>query len=460
MVEKNHFEVDGKTTAQASVIGGMLIESGLIGPTLAALRPEDFLNEDLRRLFLAIRKDFSAGQTVDIVTLLDTLAGEGGKDKWAGIMTACMEATPSTANQSLYLDVVRKEAKLQRINVLGMSLARELTLEGAAETVGKLNEQLVARQGVQVLTMEQGLLDFYERLKTPREFLSWGFPELDSKLYAERGDFIIIGARPSVGKTALALSMAWEQSVKYRVGFFSLETNNKKAFDRLMAMAGQIWLSKIKHRTLTEKDYEVLAAQAGDITGRNLEIIQAAGMTANDIMAYALARRYDIIYIDYVQIVRGDGRDGLTAKNTATSIALHTGAQSTGITVVGLAQLSRQEKTKSQKVRPPTIDDLRESGQYEQDADIVLLVYRTNPGDLTDPGRRLDVGKNKEGELGGLDLDFDGATQTFRRHEPTKGEHYRQVHKDIAKAARGEYVPPKKAQDWVQTAMNAEELPD
>lgn len=196
MVEKNHFEVDGKTTAQASVIGGMLIESGLIGPTLAALRPEDFLNEDLRRLFLAIRKDFSAGQTVDIVTLLDTLAGEGGKDKWAGIMTACMEATPSTANQSLYLDVVRKEAKLQRINVLGMSLARELTLEGAAETVGKLNEQLVARQGVQVLTMEQGLLDFYERLKTPREFLSWGFPELDSKLYAERGDFMLL--RPEV----------------------------------------------------------------------------------------------------------------------------------------------------------------------------------------------------------------------------------------------------------------------
>ncbi len=191
---------------------------------------------------------------------------------------------------------------------------------------------------------------------------------------------------------------------------------------------------------------------------QKLEFIPAAGSTVADIGAFARSRRYEIIYIDYVQLIAGDESRGLVAKNTAISQGLHTLAQSTGITVVGLAQLSRPSKDGAAKA--PRMNALRESGQYEQDADIIMLLYREDETDLSGPNRRLDVAKNKEGELGGIDLAFDGATQTFSERQPTKGEHYRQVHRDIQRAARGEYVPAGDPDpEWVQTAMIAEELP-
>ncbi len=191
---------------------------------------------------------------------------------------------------------------------------------------------------------------------------------------------------------------------------------------------------------------------------QKLEFIPAAGSTVADIGAFARSRRYEIIYIDYVQLIAGDESHGLVAKNTAISQGLHTLAQSTGITVVGLAQLNRP---KEGAAKAPRMNALRESGQYEQDADIIMLVYREDETDLSNPDRRLDVVKNKEGELGGIDLTFDGATQTFSERQPTKGEHYRQVHRDIKRAARGEYVPAGDPDpEWVQTAMMAEELPD
>lgn len=438
--------IDDKNLAQASVIGAMLLDETLIGPTLAALQPESFLDGTLRRIYLAMRKDFSAAQPVDMVTVLSRLQADGEQGSWAEALKVCMENTPTTANHKAYIKAVQDQARLQRLNNWGMRLAGAVSLDDAKEAVGRINEQLVQRQGVWAMTMEQGLSDFYERLKAKREFLPWGFYGLDSRLYGELGDFILIGGRPSAGKTALGLTTAWAQAEKYRVGFFSLETSDKKVFDRLMARVAKINMARIKHSELDEEDYASLARHAEEITGRGLEVVPAAGMTVDDIFAYAQARRYQIIYIDYVQIIPGDDRNGLVAKNTAISIGLHTHAQDTGIAVVGLAQLSRPGK-QGKTERPPIMSDLRESGQYEQDADVIMLLYREKPNDLADGRRRLDVAKNKEGELGALDLYFDGETQNFSR-----------VTDRVA-------PPPKKGEEkeaepeWVQTAMEAEEFP-
>lgn len=439
--------INDNNYAQASVIGGMLVHEELIGPTLAMLQPDSFLDETLRRIFLAIRKIFAGGQPVDLVTVLSTLQEDGVANDWTGAMKACMDSSLSVATHRDHIKAVRDQARLQQLNNAGLHLAGVVSLDAAQEAVAAINEQMVERQGVRSVTMDRALTDFYGRLKTTPEYLPWGFYGLNNRLYAEPGDFILIGGRPSAGKTALALSTAWAQAEKSRVGFFSLETNDKKVFDRLVARVAKIPLAHIKHGKLTEDDYESLALHAEEITQRKVEIVPAAGMTVDDIFAYAQARRFGIIYIDYVQIIKGDEKNGLVAKNTAVSIGLHTRAQATGITVVGLAQLSRPGK-QGAKERPPVMSDLRESGQYEQDADIIMLLYREKPNDLTDPRRRLDVAKNKEGELGALNLHFDGETQRFSRVE------------DRIEPPPKKSKKPDEEPEWVQTAMEAEELHD
>lgn len=399
--------------AQVAILGSMLIDERCIGPVLARTSAEDFSSAAYRTLFLTIRRKFSAGEVVDPVTVLEALKGDSGVD-WYELIRQLMELTPSAANALEYVDILRRAARLRRINALGMTLAGAPDLDSVGDTVARINAEMVERQGLQAMTMEEGLNLFYDRRKQSPEYLPWGLAELDDRLYAERGDYIIIGGAPSDGKTALALSAAYRQAEKYRVGFFSLETGKGKAMDRLISHVAQIQMKDLKHNSLTDEDYQNVAYLSSRIISRKLEIIPAANATVADMFAYAQARRYEIIYIDHVQIIKREGSRDLRAELTRISGDIHSSAQHTGITAVVLSQLSRQEK--NGKPRPPVIQDLRESGALEADADIIMLLYRTNPKDKMDPHRLLDVGKNKEGELGSVPLIFNGATQTFRKN--------------------------------------------
>ncbi len=397
---------------QVSVIGSMLIDERCIGPVLALLQPEDFLSEPHRRLFLVIRKLFTAGATVDPVTVLDGLKADNSAD-WYKLIRQSMDETPTAANVAEYAAILREQARLHRIQLLGGELLAARDLDAAQSCIAKLNAQQVDRPRVRTINMAQGIADFIERHSTKQTYLPWGFHELDSRLYVGPGKFIIIGGYASHGKTALALSSAWTMSEKYRVGFFSLETDDGTLMDRLVARVAQISMQRIKRSELTEEDYKTVAALSGEMAKHKLEITLASGWTVSDIFSMAQSRRYDVIFVDYIQLIRGDRTRGRVEEVTGISIDLHTMAQATGITVVGLSQLSRQEKGGKER-RAPRMSDLRESGQLEQDADVIMMVYREKP-DVADSRRVLSIEKNKEGETGVVYLHFDGATQTFRR---------------------------------------------
>ena len=399
--------------AQVAILGSMLIDERCIGPTLAEVDPQDFSSPVYKTVYLTIRRMFATGETVDPVTVVDALKGDKSGN-WYELVKQLMELTPTSANVMEYVKILRRDARLRRMQILGMTLAGAVDMDTAGDAVAKINAEMVERQGLKAMTMEEGLQLFYERRKQTPEYLPWGLSDLDGKLYAERGDYIIIGGAPSDGKTALALASAWRQAEKYRVGFFSLETGKGKAIDRLMAHVAQIQMNSLKHNTLSEEDYQTVADLSPRILSRRLEIVPAANATVTDMFAYAQARRYEIIYIDHVQIIKTDSRRDRYAEMTRVSGEIHTSAQATGITAVVLSQLSRFEK--NGKPRPPVIQDLRETGALEADADIIMLLYRNNPKDRMDPRRMLDVGKNKEGELGSIPLIFDGSTQTFRRN--------------------------------------------
>ena len=194
-------------------------------------------------------------------------------------------------------------------------------------------------------------------------------------------------------------------------------------------------MERIKTNGMSDKDWEQAAKVAAEINSRKLEYIPASGMSVSDIQAISYAQRYDVVFVDYLQLVNGRGKDRFSIV-TDISIGLHTMAQSTNIAVIALAQLSRPEKKKDGPTPPPTLSSLRESGQIEQDADIVFMLYRPS---FQDQRRELMILKNKEGRLGRLTLDFDGQHQTFSRQAADKYAQTRKAIFEAGRAAREEF---------------------
>lgn len=394
--------------AQSSVLGSMIIDSRCVGDVIHQLRPEDFTEDMGREIFLAIRDLFLEGAKIDPVTVLNRM-GPPSEDRRKYVL-ALMDKTPTAANVREYVAIVREQSRLREIQSLGLRLASTgTTLAEARGLIAQLDGMMVDRPGVEALTMEQGLLDFYAEQERKPEYLRWGIEFLDEGLTAEQSDYIVLGGYPSDGKTALALRLAYEQAATKRVGFFSLETKNSKLFNRIFASVANVSGTRVKRRTLTQSDWDSLAGAADSIKARDLQLIRSSSMTVEDIGSYARSQRFDVIYIDYLTLIQAPGRTEFD-QATYISKALHRLAQDNNITVVALSQLSRPE---SGKAKPPTLASLRSSGQIEQDADIVMFIYREQPGELRSR-RVLKVAKNKEGVTGSIPLLFDGETQTFK----------------------------------------------
>lgn len=401
---------------QASVIGSMLIDEKAAAIALSQLHPEDFTTPQYRSIFQAARSTFSEGRPVDMVTVFNLLRADSGTD-WLDLLRQCMDITPTAANIEAHIADLRNQSRTVR----AISIARQIHEETRVwEDVQPLIDQLTAiqvdRPGVRIVDMRQGMMEFMERHRAGvrPEYYPWGLRALDDRLYVGKGKFVIIGGQASHGKTALALSFAWNMAEKNKVGFFSLETDDGTLIDRLVSRLARIAMPKLKKNTLSVQDYTAVAENASWMAERKLEFISAADMSVTDIFATAQSRHYDVIYIDYIQIIRGNNKWGQTEKVTEISMELHTKAQTTGVAVVGLSQLSRADKT-SRSPAKPTMDRLRNSGQLEQDADVVMLIYSEDPDDL-DSRRVLSIEKNKEGEVGKVYLRFDGKMQTYTLH--------------------------------------------
>lgn len=404
-------EMKDLVAAQASVIGSMLIDEKTLGPVLGQITAEDFISEPYRKLYFAIRKLFSAGEAVDPVTVVNALSGDTSVD-WYDLVKGCLEVTPTAANVGVYVPIMRQQARLEHIRHLGGLLQVCQDEDTAREYIAQLEGHLVDNPRMRTVNMEQGLADFLERQKTKERYYSFGLKELDDRMYIGRGKYVLIGGYASHGKTAFALSVALTLAKEYRVGFYSLETDDRTLHDRLVSTMAKISMGRIKRREMMQEDYDELTRISPQYISRKLEVIMAGGCTVEDIYSHAQAHRYDIILVDYVQLIRGTQGRGRTEEITSVSIGLHIKAQTTGITVIGLAQLSRPD-IKGNEQKPPRMKDLRESGQLEQDADAVLMLYKEEP-DNPHSRRVLSIEKNKEGEVGQVFLSFDGDIQTFR----------------------------------------------
>lgn len=398
-----------------SIAGGGCKDIGLL---FTELSEEDFSDSLCKAVFAAELRLFHKSVNIDRISLVHEL----GDDEYSPFLAACIGK--QAGNAADYARILKERAKLDSLRAEASALQLATNLGDATAAVEAINGLMVARKTIKSRSMADVAQSFSTRHSTSKkpDYLRFGFPKLDKMLYTEPGDFVVVAGEPSAGKTALATQMAVTLAAKKRVGFFTLETSIDKIEDRIYCQQTRIPMAKIKENNLTEPEWHSIAEASENIFKLQMEIVHASGWTVSDIQSYSLAKRFEVVFIDYLQIIqspRSRRAAGRYEQVTEISMALHAMAQTHGITVVALAQLSRPEKKKNGRPDPPSMHDLRESGQIEQDADSILLIYRLNPND-NGGARVLKVGKNKDGDWAEFTLDFDGPTQFFSesRYQP------------------------------------------
>lgn len=407
--------------AQYSVLGAVLIEPGLTPKLMAQTHSADF-SGPCQTVYAGMRQLFTEGKPVDVVSVNAKLGGQ-----YQSFLMQLMEITPTAANLDHYIALCREQARVLAVRDIGLELSRAESSDQIRGLLEEANGMMVEKTGLRIATMDDAMQSFFARHSGQTKYLSWPIPELNDRLYSESGDFILVGGYPSTGKSAWSLQCAWHWAKEQKVGFFSLETSPEKLFDRMMASVANLSMDALKRNQLSDDQWADVCKMAERISKQPLDLIPAAGMNVAQVRSVTMMRGYKLIIIDYVQLLSANGANR-TEQVTNISLALHRMAQDMGVTVVALSQLKRKSGDDT-----PESSDLRESGQLEQDADIIMLLKLENK-DKPDGPRELYITKNKEGTCPKIILDFDGKHQTFRKAQG--GSLSAQKYIDAGKKAR------------------------
>ncbi|MDO4989323.1 MAG: DnaB-like helicase C-terminal domain-containing protein [Eubacteriales bacterium] len=400
--------------AQASVIGALLIwPEETAGMIFQQARASYFGTASYRHVFEAAHGLWENRKPIDVVTVL---AAAG--DEYKQTMADCMEATPTGTNLQEYLHILRDEARLSALQDAAAGIVwahSEAEAVAAYEECGRL---LRDTDMIEDLSWTDLISDYLDRMNSqePADYLDWGIKPLNDVMFVSPGKFVVLAADSSVGKTALALQLAYHiAATGKKVLFFSLETDKESLEDRLMAekqVAG-IDMNRTKLRALTTEDY-LRATDAGQRSNSiPLRVIRHADSIAQ-IRNRTVMHKADVIFIDYLQIIEESGERRWDVV-TKISMALHRMAQQLGTVVVALSQVTPPDSGSL------TMNDLRESKQIKHDADFVLMMENDN----TFPSaRKLTIAKNKDGKRNQrLLLSFDPVHMTFspaKRKEPSE----------------------------------------
>lgn len=395
--------------AQIAVIGSLLLDPKIAGAAFAKVRAEDFVTPMYRTLFEGCRKIYFESRPIDPVLLLDKVGGEYQKT-----ILNLMELTPTAANWEAYAEVLHSNATVYRAKEIAQRIVNEpiLDLPDLQKEISLFNDLMCELPGIKKFTLQQLYTDVFMRHSEGKrpEYIQWGFPKLNQELFTELGDFVILGGHTSTGKTALALQMGLHIARKHRVGFLSLETGEKKAGDRVVSLGERISFTRLKKFELEEPDFQVISRRIPELEDIDFTFVPCSGVTTQDIEAITLSEGFKVLFVDYLQIITPSNMQNSQEQIARISMDLHILAQRHRILVVALSQFSRPEK--SERTKAPTAQSLKGSGQLEQDADTIMLLYLSDASDRSSP-RTLKIAKSKEGLLGHITLGFDGDHQRF-----------------------------------------------
>ena len=441
----NPRQLPNNLEAEQAVLGAMLIDSRCIPDVLGAIRSDDFYMDVNRNIFETIYSMFNYSMTVDPVTVIDEMRKRGLETEGSSdYILKLMDITPTAAHVMDYAAIIRDKALLRRVADAGTEI-NDLAMEsqGSADDILELSEQKIyaIRQGRAVGGLEpvsKVLVDVYTQLteaaKTGKRIpgLSTGLYDLDSAMMGlNKSDLILVAARPGMGKTTIALNIALNvaKTSGKTVAVFSLEMSREQLCMSLLSSEAQVDRKKLQSGALSDDDWRRLAAASVSIGGMDIRLDDNPMLTVADINA-ACRRVKDLglVVIDYLQLMQsasgGPPKYGENRTQIVSDISrmLKIMAKELNVPVICCSQLSRANESRQDK--RPMLSDLRESGAIEQDADIVLALYRDDY--YNKESERPNVAeciilKNRRGETGTVELRWTPEYASFasidNRHE-------------------------------------------
>ena len=392
------------------ILLGAVLTFSEYADVLQDLKIDDFCPE-LRDTFAAIRGYWEHNDRWNPVEVM------GRYDNCKKTMGECLDAFGAEFIRNVTHDmmlgwagIVKEQAALSRARELAFKIVdgstRYADLTGIYEQLGEAIN--LHNEISDFIPMCDGIDNYIRKLDDKPEYISTGLRVLDNNLHLVPGNFVVIGGRPSAGKTALSLQLACEIAKNGRkVAYFSLETDPDTLYARIIANQLGVPLHTVKNKTVSIDELDRLAA----IKKYPLFVRSAAGKSVGWIRTQSIRMQAKVVFI-YLQLIHQAGAKDRYSAVTEISMALHEFAQSTGTLVVALAQLNRET---ARAGIPPTAADLRESGQIEQDADaIILLAQNVTTKKRPEQHYHFALEKNKEGNVGSLDIAFQMETQQFK----------------------------------------------
>ena len=423
--------------AEQAVLGSMLIDPRCVPEVIDKLKTDDFYLRQNREIYETIYSMFNYSQTVDPVTVLESMKQNGYYDEnlSRGYILQLMDTTPTAANVKEYIDILKDKTLLRRVAETAGDLTAMVqdgtdtgqdVLEAAEQRIYAIRQGRAARG---LTPISDVLIDVYDRLNELAESdsaipgMSTGLRDLDKAISGlNKSDLILLAARPGMGKTSMALNIlldAGKRSGK-KVAFFSLEMSREQLALRLISGECFVDNKKLVTGKLQEDDWEKVAIAADALTQSNILIDDDSTVTVADINAKC--RRVEnlgLVVIDYLQLMQAAGgktRSGDNRQQIVSDISrsLKIMAKELNVPVLCLSQLSRANESRTDK--RPMLSDLRESGAIEQDADIVLFLYRDGyyNKDTDNPNlAECIIAKNRHGETGTVELQWLPEFTTF-----------------------------------------------
>ena len=414
--------------AEESVLGAVLLSSDAANVALEKLHPEDFYKPSHQQIFEIIQQLFDANEPIDAVTVSEGLRRDGSLDRMGGIdfLTNLVDSVPSTSNVEYYAGIVEEHALRRRLMKVGGNIgviAGEMT-EPIAQVVDKAEQAVFAVAERQVGDGLQAIDDLLgpaiekaeelQRSGSTVTGIPTGFRDLDKKLAGlHPTNLIIIASRPGMGKSALALNMSQNVALNGNsVAIFSLEMSREEVVTRMLCAKGRIDSQKLRTGALTEGDFTKLSNAAGALYKQNIFVDDSPGLTVTEIRAKCRRLRrkpgLDLVVVDYLQLMDGSGQENRQQEIAMISRSLKSLARELHVPIIALSQLNRGVESREDK--RPRLGDLRESGAVEQDADVVMFIYRDEyyfPEKVESKGiAEVVISKHRQGGVGKVDMTF------------------------------------------------------
>ena len=406
---------------EKKLLSGLMLDGGVAVPEAARLlKPDDFYRPEHRLIFKALLELSGQGAAIDVLLVESALRKSGDlKRVTRQYLFGLLPLEYTAARVPYYSELVKENARLRRLEEIGHELADEASRDSAksAEVLAGVEKKLLATTADdtrEVIAAKDLFLETISELDKETSGLATGFYALDKKLGGlKKSDLIILAARPSMGKTALAMNMAAKVARQNTVLVFSLEMSRWQLAWRFYSADSHVNATRIQNRTLTQGEVSALVNSLEQLAELKLHFDDTSSITLTEIKMKArrIKRKFglDLIILDYLQLVECGKRyaGNRVQEVSELSRGLKGLARELDIPILALSQLSRNVEMRAEK--RPQLSDLRESGSIEQDADIVLFLYREEYYNREEPSNiaELIIAKNRNGATGSVPLKFE-----------------------------------------------------